>query len=98
MNNSHICFNVFSGTFCNLLEEDLKNIGLGYLPLKKNSSKNCNKCYGRGFRGMQTENFTHTPCSCVQKNLNLDILKEIENKYIKLFEQLSGSNTQTTAN
>lgn len=85
------CFNVFSGVICNLLEEDLRNIGLGYIPLLKDPRSNCKKCHGRFYIAFSTENLTHVPCSCVHKNINLDILKEIENKHLKLSEELSKS-------
>lgn len=81
--NIILIYNVFSGTFLEFPETDINLLQVGYLPLTK-KPKNCKKCHSRGFTGRDTRNLTYSPCSCVQKVLNLDILKRLENKHTQL--------------
>jgi len=83
MNETTNVFNVFAGTIQQVLIADLFILGPGYLPVTKLPKNSCNKCYGRKFVGRDHQNFTHIPCSCVQKVLNFDILKKLEDKYTK---------------
>jgi hypothetical protein len=78
-----LIYSVFSGSFYDLLDSDLDLLDVGHLPLLK-APKKCNKCYSRGYTGRDSQNLTYSPCSCVQKVLNFDILKKIENKHSKL--------------
>ena len=75
MKNKKNCFSIFSGEFYECLEEDIKILGEGQLPLLKKKLKNCKKCYGRGHLGRNSENFWFHACSCVQKLIDFDILK-----------------------
>ena len=77
--NKTTVFNVFSGTIQEVLTSDIFLLGHGYLPLTK-TPKSCKKCNNRLYVGRDTSNLTYPPCSCVQKVLNFDILKELENK------------------
>lgn len=84
---SLLIFSVFSGTFYDLPESDILLLDLGHLPLKKSPLK-CKKCYSRGYSGRDSQNLTYSPCSCVHKVLNFDILKKIENKHSKLSREI----------
>lgn len=80
---SVLIYSVFSGTFYELPEPDIPLLVPGHLPLLK-KPKSCNKCYSRGYTGRDATNLTYSPCLCVHKVLNFDILKQIENKHSKL--------------
>jgi hypothetical protein len=95
MNKNIFMYSVFSGTFYTIPEKDASLMPPGHYPLKS-PPKNCKKCYNRGHLGRNLENLIHPPCSCVTKNLNLDILKEIENKYFS--KQLPGQQSTPAAN
>lgn len=79
-----LMFSVFSGTFYHLPENDIEVVNVGHLPLDKVPKNSCNKCYGRGYTARDTQNLTYNPCACVLKNLNLKLLKKIEDKRSKL--------------
>lgn len=96
MNKTVLFFSAFSGTFYHLPESDINLLGLGQLPLKKRPKHNCKKCFGRGYTGRDTNTLFYVTCSCLQKELNLDILKQIEDKHIP--KQLSGQQSLATAN
>lgn len=88
MNKTILFFSAFSGTFYELPESDISHMYPGQLPLKKQPKQNCKKCVGRGYTGRDVNNLFYITCSCLQKELNLDILKQIEDKHIP--KQLSG--------
>lgn len=79
-------FNVFSGHLIDFPDIDKNTLQLGFLPLKSSPKSNCKKCYGRFYIGKNSQNLTYIPCSCVNKVLDLDILKEIEKQYSDLFK------------
>jgi len=81
--NSILIYSVFSGSFYDLPESDASLLEVGHLPLT-GKPKKCNKCYNRGYSGRDSVNLTYSPCLCVHKVLNFDILKKIENKHTKL--------------
>jgi hypothetical protein len=81
--NSILVYNVFSGSFYKLPDSDINLLQVGHLPLLQ-KPKSCKKCFNRGFLGREARNLTYSPCSCVQKVLNLDILKTLENKHTQL--------------
>ena len=81
--NPVLIYSVYTGSFYKLPESDVLLLDVGHLPLLKKPNK-CNKCYSRGFLGRDAQNLTYSPCSCVQKVLNFDILKKIENKHSRL--------------
>ena len=80
---SVLVYSVYTGSFYELPESDVLLLDVGHLPLTKKPNK-CNKCYHRGFVGRDSLNLTYSPCSCVQKVLNFDILKKLENKHSRL--------------
>ena len=71
------CYNVFNGRYYDVLEEDFKLLSEGQIPLKKKPNTNCKKCYGRGYSGKNTQDFSYTPCLCLKKQINMDILDSI---------------------
>lgn len=71
------CYNLFTGTYYEVLKEDVKLLSQNQLPLHKKPSFGCKKCYNRGYCGRNTVDFTYIPCSCLQKQINLDILRDI---------------------
>jgi hypothetical protein len=99
MNNLELInvFSVFSGSYFQIPEKDLNLLQQGHLPLIKKPRSNCKKCFGRGYSGRNKKELSYFPCSCVLKTLNTDILKKLEDKYIKLFEELSGPQSSSTA-
>ena len=81
-NNSILIFSVFSGTYFYVPENDAKNMKIGNIPLNKKPRTNCKKCAGRGYQGINTQNLARVICKCLQKEINFDILKLIENKHV----------------
>lgn len=78
MNEEIITFyNAYTGTFYDVLKEDIKLLSSNQIPLQKKIKNNCKRCYGRGYSGKNSIDFTYTPCSCLQKQINFDILKTI---------------------
>jgi hypothetical protein len=69
-----ICYNLFNANYYNILAEDFKLLTEGQVPIKKKPSSSCKKCHGRGYSGRNTIDFTYTPCSCLKKQINVDIL------------------------
>jgi hypothetical protein len=72
--NTLLCYNLFNANYYNISVEDFPLLGEGQLPLNKKPSSSCNKCYGRGYIGKNTSDFTYIPCSCLKKQVNVDIL------------------------
>jgi|APGre2960657404_1045060.scaffolds.fasta_scaffold14728_1 hypothetical protein len=77
MNKSKTIYSVFSGTFYELPEKDVKILDIGQIPLKRNQSASCNKCYGRGQIGRDMTNFSYQICKCVRKNIDFDLIKSL---------------------
>lgn len=77
--NKTLIYSAFSGTFYEVLESDIPLLDVGQIPLLKKPKSNCNKCYGRGHMGRDTQNYTYDVCYCVRKVVNFDIIKSAEN-------------------
>jgi hypothetical protein len=73
-------YSIFSGTFYEVLDEDVTILDIGQLPLIKNPNKNCSKCYGRGHTGRNFENLTYSVCNCVKKVIDYALTKNEEQK------------------
>jgi hypothetical protein len=84
MTNNTLIFNVYTGEIYEVCVKDLAQLGPGYLPLTKQPRSNCKKCLGQSYLGKDARNNIFLACSCVQKNLNFDIIKSIENKSTEL--------------
>ena len=82
MNNNKQLYSVFSGTFYEIPEKDIKLIDIGQLPLIKKPSSSCNKCYGRGHLGRDSKNLTYQICKCVRKNIDFEVIENLKNQNI----------------
>ena len=69
-------YNIFSGTYLEIPEPDLNVLCLGQIPLKNIPNFNCKKCYGKGHIGKDSVSFAYQICSCVRKNINIDLIKK----------------------
>jgi hypothetical protein len=69
-----ICYNLFNANYYNILLNDFNLLPEGQIPLNKKPSTSCKKCYGRGYSGKNTTDFTYIPCLCLKKQINVDIL------------------------
>lgn len=81
MNEIVHMYSAFSGTFYTIPKSDVLLMPPGHYPLNS-KPKDCKKCCSRGFVGRNVENLTYNLCSCVIKKLNLQYLKQIEDKHI----------------
>jgi hypothetical protein len=77
MNNKKTIYSVFSGTFYDIPEKDVKILDIGQVPLTKKPSSSCSKCYGRGQIGRDTTNLSYQICKCVRKNIDFDLIKSL---------------------
>jgi hypothetical protein len=77
-NNTILVFSVFSGTYYEIPESDASLLDVGHLPLTKKPKSNCSKCFGRGHLGRDTQSYGYAVCSCLQKNINHDIINNGE--------------------
>ena len=68
MNKLNI-FNIYTGDFYQINENQFDNLDDGQIPLIK-AVKNCSKCYSRGYTGFSKTSYTYQPCSCVIKSLD----------------------------
>jgi hypothetical protein len=65
-------YSIFSGTFYEIPEKDIKILDVGQVPLSKLPPSNCKKCFGRGYIGRDKDNFAYYACSCVKKLVSLN--------------------------
>jgi hypothetical protein len=84
MNNNRQIYSVFSGTFYEIPEKDIKLIDIGQLPLIKKPSSSCNKCYGRGHLGRDAKNLTYQICKCIRKNIDFEVIENLKKQNIPL--------------
>lgn len=71
-------YSAFSGTFYEVLESDLSKLDEGQIPLKRKPS-NCNKCFGRGHNGRDTQSYHYVICNCIRKAVNPEKMKNAKN-------------------
>jgi hypothetical protein len=76
MQTNKFIYNIFSGQYLEILEEDVKNLYNGQIPLKTKPNYSCKKCYGKGHLGRDLNNFTYQLCSCVRKIVDIELLKK----------------------
>jgi hypothetical protein len=76
MNNTKVIYSVFSGTFYEVPEKDVKVLDIGQLPLVKKPSSSCKKCYGKGHTGRDLNSFAYQICNCVRKNIDFNFIKK----------------------
>lgn len=77
MNNKKTIYSVFSGTFYDIPEKDVKILDIGQIPLTKKPSSSCSKCYGRGQIGRDATNLSYQICKCIRKNIDFDLIKSL---------------------
>lgn len=70
-------YSLFSGTFYQIPEKDVKILDVGQVPLKKLPSGSCNKCYGRGHVGRDQNTLAYQICRCIRKNIDFDLIKSL---------------------
>lgn len=75
--SSTLVFSAFAGEFYSIPTTDVKKLHAGVLPLVKKPSS-CRKCSGRGHTSRNQSNYAYNICTCVQKVLDLEVIKELE--------------------
>jgi hypothetical protein len=69
-------YSVFSGTYYEVPEKDVKLLDIGQMVLKSKPS-NCKKCNNRGFIGRDINSFAYEVCNCVRKKIDFDYIKTL---------------------
>jgi hypothetical protein len=82
--DTQLLYSVFSGSLYEIPQKDIPLIQMGHLPLKKKPKSNCKECYDRRYTNRSSKDLTYPPCFCVQKQINFDILRELEKSYKQL--------------
>ncbi len=77
MNDTKVIYSVYSGMFFEVPEKDVKHLDAGQIPLIKNPTTSCKKCYGRGHLGRDQISFAYQICKCVRKNIDFDLIKSL---------------------
>ena len=77
MNNKKCVYSVYSGVFFEFPEKDIKHLDAGHIPLVKNQTKNCKKCYGRGHLGRDQNTLAYQICKFIRKNIDFDLIKSL---------------------
>jgi len=77
MQTTKLIYSVFSGTFYEILEKDVKLLDIGQIPLTGKPSNSCKKCNGRGHVGRDTKTYAHEICNCIRKKIDFEYLKTL---------------------
>jgi len=77
METTKTIYSVFSGTFYDILEKDIKLLDVGQIPLTDKPSNSCKKCLGRGHIGREQKTFAYDICNCIRKKIDFEYLKSI---------------------
>jgi hypothetical protein len=78
-------YNAYSGELYNLLEEELKTIIEGEIPLTRKPNSSCKLCFGRGSVGYDSlKKLYHTCPKCVYKNIHPNYTNSINFNYINI--------------
>jgi hypothetical protein len=64
-------YSIFSGTFYDIAEKDIKLLDLGQVPLTEKPKANCKTCFGRGHMGRDTTSYIYNVCNCVRKKVDM---------------------------
>lgn len=70
-------YSLFSGTFYQIPEKDVKILDVGQVPLKKLPPSSCSKCYGRGHVGRDQNTLAFQICKCIRKNIDFELIKSL---------------------
>lgn len=68
-------FSLVSGELFQIEEDEIKTLFNYQLPLLKKPSGSCDKCYGRGYKGIESRQGFYIPCMCVLKNVDKSNIK-----------------------
>ena len=77
METTKLIYSVFSGTFYEVLEKDVKRLDIGQVILTSKPSTSCKKCAGRGHLGRDQSTFAYELCNCVRKKIDFEYLKSL---------------------
>jgi hypothetical protein len=77
METTKLIYSVFSGTYYEVLEKDVKLLNMGQIPLMSKPPENCKKCYGRGHIGREQTTLAYNICNCVRKKIDFDLIKSL---------------------
>ena len=77
MQTTKLIYSVFSGTYYDVLEKDIKHLDVGQLPLISKPSNSCKKCNGRGNVGRDIKTYALEVCNCVKKKIDFEYLKSL---------------------
>jgi len=72
-----LIYSVFSGTYYDVLEKDVKMLDIGQIPLKGKPSNSCKRCLGRGHIGRDIKTYAFEICNCVRKKIDFDYIKTL---------------------
>lgn len=78
MNTTKLIYSVFSGTYYEALERDLKLFNFGQIPLTEQPKQNCKKCYGRGHLGRDQTTYAFEICNCIRKKIDFNYIKPLK--------------------
>jgi hypothetical protein len=84
LESTKLIYSVFSGTYYDVLEKDVKLLDVGQIPLKKKPPTSCKKCYGRGYLGRDKNTYAYDICNCIRKCIDFDFIKTLEKESINL--------------
>jgi hypothetical protein len=76
MQTTKYIYNIFSGTYLQIPNDDIKSLHMGQIPLKNNPNYSCKKCYGKGHIGKDSISYTYQLCTCVHKNIDIELIKK----------------------
>lgn len=80
---TRLIYSVFSGTYYDVLEKDIKLLDIGQIPLIERPSKSCKHCKGRGHVGRDIKTMAHEICNCVRKKIDFDLIEKLLPNNIK---------------
>jgi hypothetical protein len=76
MQTKKLIYSVFSATFYEIPESDVKLLDIGQIPLKQHP-KNCKHCYNRGYLGRDKETLAYQMCNCIRKVIDFDYINSL---------------------
>ena len=82
--STKLIYSAFSGTFFTIPEKDVMLMEIGQLPLTKQPSSGCKKCFGRGHLGRDKENLAYELCNCVRKVIDVETVNKIFQEKMKV--------------
>jgi hypothetical protein len=77
MQTTKLIYSVFSGTYYEALEKDIKILDVGQIPLTGKPSNSCKKCNSRGYIGRDIKTYAYEVCNCVRKKIDFDYIKTL---------------------